>query len=232
MTVGHQTVVQRLNTEAGPIVPNYQPLSTIPRTAKPDYRFDVVVVILYVEEQPHMIPNSRGRESPQIFLHMVAFMFASHEQSVAVLAWNDLAINDCNAFSNWAVRFIVVGLTALKAQSTTREKLFRIPSSEISSIKNTENLEAFAAIQEMLSTKPFLIKVGPTKELSKNNVLIWTLKSVKIEDEEPYTTVVPLSSKMDTDPKKIVSPDSTWEETFGNLVQYSLCCIPESSNKE
>uniref|UniRef100_A0A803NF35 Uncharacterized protein n=1 Tax=Chenopodium quinoa TaxID=63459 RepID=A0A803NF35_CHEQI len=64
MTIGQQTVVQRLNPEAGPIIPMYQPLSTIPRTADPDSKFDVVVVVLFVEEQPRMITNSRGRESP------------------------------------------------------------------------------------------------------------------------------------------------------------------------
>uniref|UniRef100_A0A803N213 Uncharacterized protein n=1 Tax=Chenopodium quinoa TaxID=63459 RepID=A0A803N213_CHEQI len=43
MTIRSQTVVQRLNSEAGPILPNYQLLSTIPRTAEPENRFGIQI---------------------------------------------------------------------------------------------------------------------------------------------------------------------------------------------
>uniref|UniRef100_A0A803MYU1 Replication factor A C-terminal domain-containing protein n=1 Tax=Chenopodium quinoa TaxID=63459 RepID=A0A803MYU1_CHEQI len=371
MTIGQQTVVHRLNPEAGPIVPKYQPLSTIPRTADPDSRFDVVVVVLFVEEQPRMISNSRGRESP---VREIVATDTSRDQTITILAWNDLALNDCNALNNWADKFNVVGLTSLRAQNTSRgfilsttmstrfihepqgdranvlreclisynsiyhgililypeidhdlylhyrakvyprvlldrqarvltvrypseekkiyaiaelrnkkpsnvmqeeiawirvtipnvdlnkihayagcqecskrtnlpvgsryrctfckktdttsvhkvtfkfkaiddtgtmsfttfnddtEKLFRKSATEISSMKNTENLEAFATIQEILCTKPFFIKVGPTKELSMNNVLIWTLKTIELEAEEEQQPM----SAMDTDLEEFV----------------------------
>lgn len=62
-----------------------------------------------------------------------------------------------------------------------------------------ENLEAFAAIQHILCTRPFFIKVGPTNELSMNNVLMWTLKGVEIIDEAPQPAPESTVAAMDTD---------------------------------
>ncbi|XP_021729321.1 uncharacterized protein LOC110696337 [Chenopodium quinoa] len=64
MTVGQQTIIQRLNPESGPIELKYQPLSSIPRSPDPNGRFDIVAVILFVEATPRLIPNTRGRDSP------------------------------------------------------------------------------------------------------------------------------------------------------------------------
>uniref|UniRef100_A0A803N0Z4 Uncharacterized protein n=1 Tax=Chenopodium quinoa TaxID=63459 RepID=A0A803N0Z4_CHEQI len=110
MTIGQQTVIQRVNPKAGPILPNYQSLASIPRTAEPN----VVAVVLYVEEQPRMITNSRGYES---LVREIVVTDTSHDQSITISACNDLTMNEGNLLSNWADRFNVVGFTALKAQN-------------------------------------------------------------------------------------------------------------------
>ncbi|XP_021757957.1 uncharacterized protein LOC110722992 [Chenopodium quinoa] len=52
------------------------------------------------------------------------------------------------------------------------EKLFRKTAVEIWEMKTTGNFDAFKAVQEVLSTKPFFIQVTPTLELARNSVLL------------------------------------------------------------
>lgn len=55
--------------------------------------------------------------------------------------------------------------------------------------------DAFRPIQDMLSNKPFFIKVGPTLHLGQNNVLEWTLKSIELkEDLETQEVLQPFDS--------------------------------------
>uniref|UniRef100_A0A803KVT6 Uncharacterized protein n=1 Tax=Chenopodium quinoa TaxID=63459 RepID=A0A803KVT6_CHEQI len=115
MTVGHQTIIQRLNPESGPIEPKYQPLSTIPRSPDPNGRYDVVGVVLFVEEAPRMIPNARGRDSP---VREVSLTDTSQDHAMTISTWNDLTGKPCDAMNNWAEKFNVVGFTALKTRHT------------------------------------------------------------------------------------------------------------------
>ncbi|XP_021775584.1 replication protein A 70 kDa DNA-binding subunit B-like [Chenopodium quinoa] len=110
MTIGRQTVIQRLDSETGPIVPKYQPLFTIPRAVDPDGRYDVVAIVLFVEDQPQMIPNIRGRDSPVREIYQ--------ERPITISAWNDLAGKECDALCTWAEKFNVIGFTALKSRMT------------------------------------------------------------------------------------------------------------------
>uniref|UniRef100_A0A803LLZ7 Uncharacterized protein n=1 Tax=Chenopodium quinoa TaxID=63459 RepID=A0A803LLZ7_CHEQI len=45
-----------------------------------------------------------------------------------------------------------------------------------------DDQDAFRAIQDMLSSTPFYIKVGPTRHLGQNNVLEWTLKTIELKE--------------------------------------------------
>uniref|UniRef100_A0A803KX63 Uncharacterized protein n=1 Tax=Chenopodium quinoa TaxID=63459 RepID=A0A803KX63_CHEQI len=115
MTIGQQTIIQRLNPESGPIEPKYQPLSTIPRSPDPNGRFDIVGVVLFVEEAPRMIPNIRGRDSP---VREISITDTSQDHAMTISAWNDLTGKPCNALSKWAEKFNVIGVTALKTRHT------------------------------------------------------------------------------------------------------------------
>uniref|UniRef100_A0A803MPJ1 Replication factor A C-terminal domain-containing protein n=1 Tax=Chenopodium quinoa TaxID=63459 RepID=A0A803MPJ1_CHEQI len=289
MTIGHQTVVQRLDAEIDPILPKYQPLASIPRAPEPDARYDVAATVLFVEEQARMIPNSWGRESP---VCEIVITDSSQDHSVTVSTWNDLTINACNELNNWAATFNIVGFTALKALTArgftltttmstriihepegTRVDMLRewiklypqvlqdrqasvlnikylsakktiisiadlrnkkprnveqdetfwikvtIPEPNLSKVYayvgcvncgkrtnlrigtpfpcpscikgdsySTYRLISFREIAALISTKPFFVKVGPTNELSSNNVLIWILKAIEVEDEAAQPT--------------------------------------------
>ncbi|XP_021740148.1 uncharacterized protein LOC110706542 [Chenopodium quinoa] len=115
MTIGQQTIIQRLNPEAGPIEPRYQPLSTLPRSPDPNGRFDIVGVVLFVEDAPRMISNIRGRESP---VREISVTDTSQDHAMTISTWNDLTGKPCDAMNNWAERFNVVGFTALKTRHT------------------------------------------------------------------------------------------------------------------
>uniref|UniRef100_A0A803L3P5 Uncharacterized protein n=1 Tax=Chenopodium quinoa TaxID=63459 RepID=A0A803L3P5_CHEQI len=56
-----ETVIQPVHPELGLVLPNYQPIATIPRAVDPDERYGVV---LYVEEEPRRVEGKDGgRES-------------------------------------------------------------------------------------------------------------------------------------------------------------------------
>uniref|UniRef100_A0A803N651 Uncharacterized protein n=1 Tax=Chenopodium quinoa TaxID=63459 RepID=A0A803N651_CHEQI len=50
MTFGGNTTIQPLQAEAGPVLPKYIPIASIPSTISKSERFDVIGVILYMEQ--------------------------------------------------------------------------------------------------------------------------------------------------------------------------------------
>ncbi|XP_021719159.1 uncharacterized protein LOC110686859 [Chenopodium quinoa] len=60
MTFGSRTVIQPVDPELGPVLPNYQLIAAIPRAVDPDERYDVVGVVLYVEDEPRTVEGKDG----------------------------------------------------------------------------------------------------------------------------------------------------------------------------
>ncbi|XP_057249654.1 uncharacterized protein LOC104892916 isoform X2 [Beta vulgaris subsp. vulgaris] len=63
MSFGRQTVIQPINTEANPVLPEYQTISSIPKTCDPSEKFDILGVVLYVEEEARTISTAQGRDN-------------------------------------------------------------------------------------------------------------------------------------------------------------------------
>uniref|UniRef100_A0A803N7W2 Replication factor A C-terminal domain-containing protein n=1 Tax=Chenopodium quinoa TaxID=63459 RepID=A0A803N7W2_CHEQI len=305
MAFGSRTVIQPVHPELRPIMPNYQPIASIPRTVDPDEKYDIVGVVLYVEEEPRKIEARDGKR--ESFVREVVVTDESCDQPLTISLWNDLtAPKFFDKLPNWAEAFQVIGFRALKpytrrgfsmnfgmstqiiykpegdrarelsnwanlfhqkildrqtrvlevkylgenkkivsiaelrrkkpsntiqeellwiekrysctscykkecicTERTTfkfeasdgtgtmafttfnddTERLFRRSAAEIYAIKEADDHNAFEAIQDMLSSKPFYIKVGPTSHLGQNNVLEWTLKGIELK-EEPETLEV------------------------------------------
>uniref|UniRef100_A0A803MDU4 RNase H type-1 domain-containing protein n=1 Tax=Chenopodium quinoa TaxID=63459 RepID=A0A803MDU4_CHEQI len=207
---------------------------------------NIVGVVLFVKEVPRMIPNARGRDSP---VREVSITDTSQDHAMTISTWKDLTGKPCDAMSNWAEKFNVVGFTTLKTRHTRGEAVNATPdeiawikvtipeadlqrvnayigclgcgkrthlalgtrfpcisckkgdivavhktATEIWDIKATVNFEAFKVVQAILATKPFFIQVTPTLELARNSVLLWTLKTVEVEDAEPQGQVLGSSS--------------------------------------
>ncbi|KAK9705618.1 hypothetical protein RND81_07G071200 [Saponaria officinalis] len=111
MTFGRQTIIQAVNTESGPILPEYQCISQIPKAGNPKDKFDVLGIVLYVEEKARKIIISQEREH---LVRDIVITDHSTEQPMIISTWNDLARTDCDTLSSRANKFSVVGLTALR----------------------------------------------------------------------------------------------------------------------
>ncbi|XP_021715905.1 uncharacterized protein LOC110683801 [Chenopodium quinoa] len=75
-----------------------------------------------------------------------------------------------------------IGTMAFTTFNDDTERLFRKTAATIYAIKEAADQDAFKAIQDMLSSTPFYIKVGPTRHLGQNNVLEWTLKTIELKE--------------------------------------------------
>uniref|UniRef100_A0A803LC94 Replication factor A C-terminal domain-containing protein n=2 Tax=Chenopodium quinoa TaxID=63459 RepID=A0A803LC94_CHEQI len=78
------------------------------------------------------------------------------------------------------------GTMAFTTFNDDTERLFRKTAAEIYAIKESDDHNAFKTIQDLLSSTPFYIKVGPTWHLGQNNVLEWTLRAIELK-ENPHT---------------------------------------------
>ncbi|KNA23359.1 hypothetical protein SOVF_025450, partial [Spinacia oleracea] len=63
MTFDRQTVIQRVNTESGHVQPEYLCIASVPRAGDPDDRYDVLGIILYVEEHAREITIGQDRQA-------------------------------------------------------------------------------------------------------------------------------------------------------------------------
>ncbi|KMT19242.1 hypothetical protein BVRB_1g014240 [Beta vulgaris subsp. vulgaris] len=154
MSFGRQTVIQPINSEANPVLPEYQTISSIPKACDPSEKFDILGVVLYVEEEAMTISMPQGRDN---LVREIVITNHSTQQPLIISAWNDLAGAYCDRLSTWVAKFNIIGFTALKVTS-------------------------HKAIQKLMQAS-FLIEVGPKTTLSLNNVLQLILKRVVPEDE-------------------------------------------------
>ncbi|KNA05758.1 hypothetical protein SOVF_187450, partial [Spinacia oleracea] len=114
MSFGRQTFVQLVNPEAGPILPDYRYLAYVPRVGDPDDRYDVLGVVLYVEEEAREIKTGQHRVA---LVREIVITDHGSEQPMVIFAWSDLAAADCEYLSPWAEKFKVVGFTSLRGTS-------------------------------------------------------------------------------------------------------------------
>uniref|UniRef100_A0A803LA31 Uncharacterized protein n=1 Tax=Chenopodium quinoa TaxID=63459 RepID=A0A803LA31_CHEQI len=111
MTFGGQTVVRPANSDMPVGGPIFQSIHTIPRIMIADSKYDVVGIVLYVEEKLRVINSSQGRE-----YHVREIVVTDHTntQPFTITAWNDLAKMACDALHTCAKDFAVVGFTTLR----------------------------------------------------------------------------------------------------------------------
>ncbi|XP_021741231.1 probable replication factor A 73 kDa subunit isoform X1 [Chenopodium quinoa] len=113
MAFGSRTMIQPVHPELGPIMPNYQPIASIPRTVDPDEKYDIVGVVLYVEEEPRKIEARDGKR--ESFVREIVVTDESCDQPLTISLWNDLtAPKFFEKLPNWAEAFQVIGFRALK----------------------------------------------------------------------------------------------------------------------
>uniref|UniRef100_A0A803MU35 Replication factor A C-terminal domain-containing protein n=1 Tax=Chenopodium quinoa TaxID=63459 RepID=A0A803MU35_CHEQI len=114
LSIDQRTVIQQTDPTAGPVLPDYQPLGSIPRAIYVDGKYAVIGVVLFVEEQAREIISTTGRKN---LVHEIVITDQSNDQPVTIATWNDLAGRDCDLLTNWAEKFQIVGFTSLRPAS-------------------------------------------------------------------------------------------------------------------
>ncbi|XP_021747621.1 uncharacterized protein LOC110713485 [Chenopodium quinoa] len=212
MTFGSRTVIQPVHPELGPVLPNYQAIAAIPRVVDPDERY---------EEEPRKVEGKNGgRES----LVREIIITDQRESPNAYTGCSDcskrtnLPLQKCYSCSVCSVKESICTERAtfkFKASDDTRsmafttfnddtERLFKKTSAEIYDIKEKGDYDEFKAIQDIISTTPFYIKVRPTLHLAQNNVLEWDLKTIELkEDPNTQEAANEIQGENETHPTKI-----------------------------
>ncbi|XP_074295819.1 replication protein A 70 kDa DNA-binding subunit B-like isoform X2 [Silene latifolia] len=111
MGFNHQTGIRPLNIGSGPIQPQYQNISQIPKVSNAADRYDIVGIVLFVEEEPHSITTKQGKDYT---VRELAIVDHSTERPLLISAWNDLAHTECDLLLSKATKLQIVGFTALK----------------------------------------------------------------------------------------------------------------------
>ncbi|KAK9666367.1 hypothetical protein RND81_14G180100 [Saponaria officinalis] len=152
MTFGRQTIIEAVNTKSGPILPEYYYISQIPKAGNRNDKFDVLGIVLYVEEKARKIVTSQERE---LLVREIVITDHSTEQPMIISTWNDLAEIDCDTLSAWTKKFSVVGFTALRVST---HKGFSLTSSMSTTIIHDPQGSRACALEDWFynTKRPYL----------------------------------------------------------------------------
>ncbi|KAK9715599.1 hypothetical protein RND81_06G176000 [Saponaria officinalis] len=114
MSFGSNTIIQPIDTTSTVVLPEYQNLSQIPKTVSDEEKFDVLRVIIYIEDSPRKIITSPNRES---YVRELLIVDNSFNKPVIISAWNDLAETECDTLAPAAQTYNVFGFTAMHVSS-------------------------------------------------------------------------------------------------------------------
>ncbi|KAK9697235.1 hypothetical protein RND81_08G023800 [Saponaria officinalis] len=111
MTFGKQTIIQPIDAAASAVVPQYQTISQLPRFNSGNEKFDVIGVVIYIDEKAREVTTAQQK---QLSVREIVVTDQNVEQPLIISAWNDLAEVDCDSLSASSGKLQVVGFTALR----------------------------------------------------------------------------------------------------------------------
>uniref|UniRef100_A0A803M6G2 Replication factor A C-terminal domain-containing protein n=1 Tax=Chenopodium quinoa TaxID=63459 RepID=A0A803M6G2_CHEQI len=88
LNFNHRTVVQPVCPETGYVVPQYQSITSIPKLEIADERYDILGVILFVEEAARQINSKYNTQS---YVREIVITDQTDNQPLTISAWNDLS---------------------------------------------------------------------------------------------------------------------------------------------
>uniref|UniRef100_A0A803MI29 Replication protein A OB domain-containing protein n=1 Tax=Chenopodium quinoa TaxID=63459 RepID=A0A803MI29_CHEQI len=142
MTIGSRTLIQSLDPEGEQVFPRYQSLASVPRVSTDDVRHDILVIVMYIADEPKKIVTTLNKESSVRDLMVIDH---STDSPVKVCTWNDLSGKLCETLVSESDNFKVIGITALRP--ITR-KGFQLESSMSTVIIESPEGEKAAALTE------------------------------------------------------------------------------------
>ncbi|KNA14137.1 hypothetical protein SOVF_110260 [Spinacia oleracea] len=181
MSFGSQAVIQRINVESSPILPEYQCLATIPRVYDPTNRFAM-------QHLARATPLAKGYNT-QRPMHTWGALLVDGVETFQQGTTYTCTRCKANTVSTPKITYNFVasdGTGTMECTSFTEdsEKLFRMTAADTFRMKHSDDAVTFEQLQEMLKSNHFLLEIGPTVGLSKNGVLEWCLKLIALEPEE------------------------------------------------
>ncbi|KAK9665106.1 hypothetical protein RND81_14G090700 [Saponaria officinalis] len=102
ITFNNRTILQPVDIDDAPAIINYQPISGLPRATDYSEMFDIVGIVLFVEEHSRKIITAKKRDTPQ---------------PLSISVWDELAEDDCTMLTPVSGQFKIVGLTALRVSN-------------------------------------------------------------------------------------------------------------------
>ncbi|XP_010691528.1 replication protein A 70 kDa DNA-binding subunit D-like [Beta vulgaris subsp. vulgaris] len=110
MSFGGQATIQPLDPEAKSFEPEYVPIAAIPRTTDLGDRFDVLGIVLFVEET-RTITTASGVAHQ---VREVVITDPSTDQPLTISVWDDLTGTEASLLKSWVGPALIVGFTSLK----------------------------------------------------------------------------------------------------------------------
>ncbi|XP_021766127.1 uncharacterized protein LOC110730610 [Chenopodium quinoa] len=110
-TFGGLTKIQAIDRTEGPVLRDYIPIADVPKTSGPADRFDLLGVVVHMEEVRKVTYKS-GRVADVRNISIVDQSTSSWP--LIISAWGQLATSDCEILKDRASTFLVVSLTSLK----------------------------------------------------------------------------------------------------------------------
>uniref|UniRef100_A0A803N6K0 Uncharacterized protein n=1 Tax=Chenopodium quinoa TaxID=63459 RepID=A0A803N6K0_CHEQI len=113
LALGSKTVIRSLDPKVESVYPRYQSLASILSIPVDDERHDILVIVLYVLEEPRKIVTSSNKET-SVRDFMVIDHWYLQLQPIKVCTWNDLAGEQYETTVSDSESFKVIGITALR----------------------------------------------------------------------------------------------------------------------
>ncbi|XP_074315583.1 replication protein A 70 kDa DNA-binding subunit B-like [Silene latifolia] len=114
MNFGRRTIVLPVDIDDGTNTIDYRPISHLPRATDNTEMFDIVGVVLFVEEHSRKVTTNKNRETN---VREIVLTDHSTSQPLSISVWDDLAEDDCTMLIPEPGKFRIVGLTALRVSN-------------------------------------------------------------------------------------------------------------------
>uniref|UniRef100_A0A803MRR2 Replication protein A OB domain-containing protein n=1 Tax=Chenopodium quinoa TaxID=63459 RepID=A0A803MRR2_CHEQI len=142
LTFGGMTKIQPVDRTEGLVLPEYIPIADVPNTSDQDDRFDLLGVVVHMEDVRQVTYKS-GRVADVRDISIVDE--STGTRPMIISAWGQLATSDCELLKDWSSSPLVVSLTFLKPATHRGFSLQSSMSTEINPTPVGEKVEALRA---------------------------------------------------------------------------------------
>ncbi|XP_021767504.1 replication factor A protein 1-like [Chenopodium quinoa] len=145
---GGKIAIQPVVPDSGPVLPQYTPITVVPPTSNDNNRFDILGIVVHMEDVRQKTSlngfpfDVRDIAFVDHTVQRTCYFIYQDDQALIIFVYGELAIVDCEQFSNWLDSFKIVRFRHLKPAI---HRGFSLASSMSTTIDpNPTSLEAVA----------------------------------------------------------------------------------------